>query len=161
MKSLGYEIIEDKNDLGFKNTEQKYYTRFKNLGENYSKDYILETIKNNKSLKDKLEKTPIRNDSFTSVNIEDLLETKDVLTSNISWRAKLKYCIDYYIFKSNNFDEFLQNMQYIGYSIKYGKHIAFRCKGMDKNIRSKALGEDYTEDMIKSRLKILTKEFLK
>ena len=56
------------------------------------------------------------------------------------------------MFKSKNFDEFLQNMQETGYTIKYGKHISFRCKGMDKNIRAKVLGENYTEDRIKERI---------
>ena len=152
MSSLGYDIIDDKNGLGFKNKEQKYYTRLKSLGNLYSKNKIEEMIKNNKSLKDKLKETPYKEQERKVFSIDDLISPKEILKTKLSWRAKLKYCIDYYIFKSKTFDEFLQGMEETGYTIKYGKHISFRCKGMDKNIRAKVLGEDYTEEKIKERI---------
>lgn len=151
MQNLGYEIINDSNGLGFKTKEQKYFKRLKSLGDDYSQNKLNDIIKNN-SLKNKLTPTPMKNNTIQINSVDELIEPQKVLESKISWRAKLKYCIDYYVFNSGNFDEFLQNMQEIGYSIKYGKHISFRCKGMDKNIRSKVLGENYTEEMIKFRI---------
>lgn len=152
MSSLGYEFIEDKNGLGFKNKEQKYYTRLKSLGNLYSKNKLEEMIKNNKSLSDKLKETQHKEQERKAFSIDDLISPKEILKTRLSWRAKLKYCIDYYIFTSKTFDEFLQGMEETGYTIKYGKHISFRCKGMDKNIRAKVLGEDYTEERIKERI---------
>lgn len=152
MKNLGYNIKEDKNGFAFKNIEQKYYTRLSSLGEKYNKKNIEEFIKNNKSVKHKLEQTPKKIYNININSIDELINPKDIMKANITFRAKLKYCIDYYIFKSKNFDEFLQGMKDTGYSIKYGKHISFRCKGMDKNIRAKVLGDDYTEERIKERI---------
>ena len=152
MSSLGYEFIEDKNGLGFKNKEQKYYTRLKSLGNLYSKNKLEEMIKNNKSLSSKLKETQHKEQERKAFSIDDLISPKEILKTRLSWRAKLKYCIDYYIFTSKTFDEFLQAMEETGYTIKYGKHISFRCKGMDKNIRAKVLGEDYTEEKIKERI---------
>ena len=152
ISSLGYDIIDDKNGLGFKSKEQKYYTRLKSLGNLYSKNKLEEMIKNNKSLSDKLKETQNKEQERKAFSIDDLISPKEILKTRLSWRTKLKYCIDYYIFKSKTFDEFLQGMEEAGYTIKYGKHISFRCKGMDKNIRAKVLGEDYTEEKIKERI---------
>ena len=152
MSSLGYDIIDDKNGLGFKNKDQKYYTRLKSLGNLYSKNKLEEMIKNNKSLSDKLKETPHKEQERKAFSIDDLISPKEILKTRLSWRTKLKYCIDYYIFKSKTFDEFLQGMEEAGYTIKYGKHISFRCKGMDKNIRAKVFGEDYKEEKTKERI---------
>ena len=151
MKILGYIIVDDKNGLGFKNNTQKYFTRLKSLGEDYSKEKIKERINLDISLKNKFDK--VRNEKIKNIYSDvDLIEPKEILKSKISWREKLKYCIDYFIFKSKNYEEFLQGMQDVGYTIKFGKHISFRCKGMDKNIRAKVLGEEYTEEKMKERI---------
>ena len=151
MKVLGYEIVDDKNGMGFKNNTQKYFTRLKNLEENYFKERIEERINLDNSLKNKFGK--VTNEKIKNIYSDvDLIEPKEILKSKISWREKLKYCIDYFIFKSKNYEEFLQGMQDTGYTINFGKHISFRCKGMDKNIRAKVLGEQYTEEKIKERI---------
>ncbi len=151
MKVLGYEIVDDKNGMGFKNNTQKYFTRLKNLEEDYSKEKIEERINLDNSLKNKFNK--VTNEKIKNIYSDvDLIEPKEILKSRISWREKLKYCIDYFIFKSKSYEEFLQGMQDTGYVINFGKHISFRCKGMDKNIRAKVLGEEYTEDKIKERI---------
>lgn len=151
MKALGYEIIDDKNGIGFKNSNQKYFTRLKSLDENYSKEKIEERIRSDKSLKNKFDKVINEKTKNIYSNL-DLVEPKEILKSKISWREKLRYCIDYFVFKSKNYEEFLQGMQDTGYTINFGKHISFRCKGMDKNIRAKVLGENYTEEKIKERI---------
>lgn len=157
MKILGYEYIDDKFGLGFKSETQKYFTRVSSLGNEFSKEEIEKYLKENKSIRSKLEETKPKNDNVQAKSNLDLIDPKEVLKFKISWRAKLKYCIDYYIFKSNNYDEFLNGMVETGYNIKYGKHISFRCKGMDKDIRAKVLGEEYTEDKIKERISSINK----
>lgn len=154
MKKLGYEVLDDKFGLGFKSEIQKYFTRVSSLGSEFSKEEIQKYLKDNKSIKSKLEETRPKNDTVQAKSISELIEPKEVLKFKISWRAKLKYCIDYYIYKSKTFDEFLNGMVDTGYNIKYGKHISFRCDGMDKDIRSKVLGDEYTEDKIKERISL-------
>lgn len=151
MKTLGYEVIEDKNGMSFKNNSQKYFTRLKSLEENYYKEKIEERINLDNSLKNKFGK--VTNEKIKNIYSDvDLIEPKEIIKSKISWREKLKYCIDYFIFKSKNYEEFLQGMQDTGYVVNFGKHISFRCTGMDKNIRAKVLGENYTEEKIKERI---------
>ncbi len=54
--------------------------------------------------------------------------------------------------KPPDFEEFLKKMEQRGYSIKKGKHIAFRSKDMQKNIRLRSLGEEYSEDYLREVL---------
>lgn len=44
-------------------------------------------------------------------------------------------------------------MNALDYEIKFGKHIAFRHKNKDRFTRAKIIGEDYTEDRLKERIK--------
>ncbi len=74
-----------------------------------------------------------------------------------SWKYKLQLAIDKAIIKSNNLDEFLDNMEKLGYEIKKGKYLSFRHKSkQDKGrfTRAKAstLGKDYSTEMIKYRI---------
>lgn len=51
-----------------------------------------------------------------------------------------------------------------GYQIKYGeniKHISFKKTEMNKAIRGKSIGEDYTEENIKNRVNIKTLDLSK
>lgn len=154
MKKLCYEVVEVDNDIKFKQSFQKNYTSLSTLNEDFcTKEKIEEILKNKTSIKKIFQKTPQRKEAVRATSALELKDPKIIITEKgISWRAKLKYCIDYYIYKSSNFNEFLQGMQNAGYKIKYGKHIAFKCAGMDKNIRAKYFGEDYTEEKIKERI---------
>lgn len=66
--------------------------------------------------------------------------------------------IDTLIRECTDFEEFVQRLQEIGYEIKYGnsqrygESMALRNKEMKSFRRTYALGEDYTLDMIKSRI---------
>ena len=44
-------------------------------------------------------------------------------------------------------------MQESGYEIKRGKHISFRAIDQERFTRSKTIGENYTEERVKERLK--------
>lgn len=70
-----------------------------------------------------------------------------------SWKSKLQFSIDKAIEKSNTWEEFLKIIERYGYEIKFGKHIAFKHKDKERFIRSKTIGEDYTEENLKKRIK--------
>ena len=70
-----------------------------------------------------------------------------------SWKSKLRFSIDKAIEKSNTWKEFLKIMERYGYDIKFGKHIAFKHKDKERFTRSKTIGEDYTEENLRKRIK--------
>jgi len=72
--------------------------------------------------------------------------------SGNSYKAKLKYTIDLAIKKSKDWDEFIKLMQEYGYEIKYGKHISFKSINQERFTRSKTIGLDYSEELIKERI---------
>lgn len=45
--------------------------------------------------------------------------------------------------------KFLDNMKFLDYEIKFGKHITFRHQDKQKFTKAKTIGEDYTEEQIK------------
>ena len=69
-----------------------------------------------------------------------------------SWKQKLKQTIDRLVITAKDYDDFLRLMQEAGYEIKTGKYISFRSEGQELFIRSKTIGENYTEDRIKERI---------
>ena len=79
----------------------------------------------------------------------------------ISWKSRLQFSIDKAIDKSNTWEEFLKIMERYGYEIKFGKHIAFKHKDKERFTRSKIIGEDYTKESLKKRIKeIKVKELI-
>ena len=70
-----------------------------------------------------------------------------------SWKAKLKIAIDAAIPQAKDFDGFLRLMEAQGYEVKQGKFISFRAPGQERFTRCKTLGESYTEEAIKERIK--------
>ena len=69
-----------------------------------------------------------------------------------SWKQKLKQTIDRLVITAKDYDDFLRLMQEAGYEIKPGKYISFRAEGQERFTRSKAIGENYTEERIKERI---------
>ena len=72
-----------------------------------------------------------------------------------SWKQKLKQTIDRCIITAKDWDEFLKLMQEAGYEIKPGKYISFRAEGQERFTRSKTIGENYTEERIKERIRLI------
>ena len=70
-----------------------------------------------------------------------------------SWRQKLKQTIDRLVITAKDYDDFLRLMQEAGYEIKTGKYISFRAEGQERFTRSKTIGENYTEERIKERIR--------
>ncbi|WMJ77856.1 relaxase/mobilization nuclease domain-containing protein [Sedimentibacter sp. MB35-C1] len=87
---------------------------------------------------------------------KEWLESKN----NTSWKDIVREDIDFIISSSGSFEEFIQKMKSEGYYIKHGsnvKYMTFKKSGMKKAVRGKTLGEDYSEEVIKERIKY--KEF--
>ena len=78
-----------------------------------------------------------------------------------SWKSKLQFSVDKAIEKSNTWEEFLKIIERYGYEIKFGKHIVFKHKDKERFTRSKIIGEDYTEENLRKRIKeIKVKELI-
>lgn len=55
--------------------------------------------------------------------------------------------------KPKDFDDFISQMKEKGYSVKFGKHIAFSNPRQKKNIRLRSLGKGYSEEEIKAAIR--------
>jgi hypothetical protein len=87
---------------------------------------------------------------------KEWLESKN----KTSWKDVVREDIDFAISSSASFEEFIQKMKSEGYYMKYGektKYMTFQKSGMKKTVRGKTLGEDYSEESIRDRIKY--KEF--
>ena len=70
-----------------------------------------------------------------------------------SARDKLRADIDRWLPCSQDITYLMAYMIKAGYDIKYGKYLAFRAKGAKNFIRLKSLGAEYSEDVLKGRIK--------
>lgn len=87
---------------------------------------------------------------------KEWLESKN----KTSWKDVVREDIDFVISSSASFEEFIQKMKLEGYHMKYGsnvKYMTFQKAGMKKTVRGMRLGEDYSEENIRERIKY--KEF--
>lgn len=109
----------------------------RNLSDRVCKEYGLSIIKVNKKN---------RNKSY-----KEWKSSK----KGISWKDKIKIDINETIKKSKDYENFIYLMKEKNYELKYGdiKYNTFRHPDMGRNIRGKTLGEDYTEEKIKNRIK--------
>ena len=71
---------------------------------------------------------------------------------NTTWKAQLKQQIDTAVKHSMDFEDFLLRMELAGYEVKRGKYISFKAQGQQRFMRSKTLGERYTEEAIIKRI---------
>ena len=86
-----------------------------------------------------------------TMSYKEWLENKN----KTSWKQKTKDDINFYISKSNSFEDFVQKMKNDGYEIKYGdnvKYMTFKSSNMQKCVRGKTLGSDYTEESIRNKI---------
>lgn len=83
---------------------------------------------------------------------KEWLESKN----KTSWKDIVREDIDLAIFSSDSFEGFISKMKSEGYYIKCGektKYMTFEKSGMKKAVRGKTLGEDYTEESIRDRIR--------
>ena len=70
-----------------------------------------------------------------------------------SWKQQIRDEIDKLIPTVNSLDELLQTLEESGYEIKRGKYISIRAPGQDRFVRTKTLGDEYTEESLNTRIR--------
>ncbi len=119
------------------------YMRIRNESDRLCREHNLSVIDNEtKALIDE-----IKNRKFT--NWYDW----DNHQKGKSYKSKLQFNIDRAIKNSLNYEHFLSTMKKYGYEIKEGKHIAFKEDNQKRFTRAKTIGENYTEERIRERIK--------
>ena len=69
-----------------------------------------------------------------------------------SWKQQIRDEIDKLIPTVNSLDELLQILEEHGYEVKRGKYISIRAPGQERFVRTKTLGDEYTEESLKARI---------
>ena len=69
-----------------------------------------------------------------------------------SWKEQIRQEIDKLIPSVNTLDELLQTLEERGYEVKRGKYISIKAPGQQRFVRTKTLGEEYTEDSLNTRI---------
>jgi hypothetical protein len=90
-----------------------------------------------------------------SVNVEQVRRIEKEYVperSTTSHRAVLQDDLDRITMQVNSFEEVLEKLKQVGYSVKSGKYIAVKPKNGSMFIRLKSLGEEYSEQAIRNRL---------
>ena len=70
-----------------------------------------------------------------------------------SWKDKIRLEIDRLIGSVKNLDKLLNELEAMGYEIKHGKYISVKAPEQKRFVRTKTLGEDYTEESLISRIR--------
>ena len=69
-----------------------------------------------------------------------------------SWKEKIRQAIDELIPTINSLDEMVHALEEHGYEVKRGKYISIKAPGQKHFVRTKTLGEEYTEESLKVRI---------
>ncbi len=69
-----------------------------------------------------------------------------------SWKEQIRQEIDSLIGSANSLDELLQTLEERGYEVKRGKYFSIRAPGQERFVRTKTLGEEYTEESLNIRI---------
>ena len=70
-----------------------------------------------------------------------------------TWYGQIRRDVDSCIARSFLFEHFLTNLKKQGYEVKLGKYIAIRPPGKQRFVRLKTLGDTYTEEAIRERIR--------
>ena len=69
-----------------------------------------------------------------------------------SWKEQIRQIIKELIGSVNLLDELLQALEERGYEVKRGKYISVKAPGQERFVRTKTLGEEYTEESLNTRI---------
>ena len=69
-----------------------------------------------------------------------------------SWKQQIRDEIDKLIGEVTSLDELLQLLEERGYEIKRGKYISIKAPEQERFVRTKTLGEEYTEEILNIRI---------
>ena len=75
------------------------------------------------------------------------------LKNGTSWKEQIRQEIDKLIPNVVSLDELLQILEEHGYEVKRGKYISIRAPGQERFVRTKTLGDEYTEDSLNIRIR--------
>ena len=70
----------------------------------------------------------------------------------LTWRKELALTIDRLIYMSTDLDSLLANLKEKGYEVRKGKYISIKPQGADRAVRTKTLGDEYTEEYLIKRI---------
>lgn len=70
-----------------------------------------------------------------------------------TWYSQIHRDVDAAITRSFLFEHFIANLRKQGYEVKLGKYIAVRPPGKERFVRLKTLGDNYTEEAIRQRIR--------
>ena len=70
-----------------------------------------------------------------------------------TWYSQIRRDVDAAITRSFLFEHFTANLRKQGYEVKQGKYIAVRPPGKERFVRLKTLGDNYTEEAIRQRIR--------
>ena len=70
-----------------------------------------------------------------------------------SWKQQIAEKIDELIPQVRSVDDLIETLKALGYEIKHGKYISVRAPGQERFVRTKTLGEDYTEESLSTRIR--------
>lgn len=70
-----------------------------------------------------------------------------------SWKQQIRLEIDRLIGSVKNLDDLLYELELKGYTVKRGKYISIKAPKQERFVRTKTLGEDYTEQSLISRIR--------
>ena len=70
-----------------------------------------------------------------------------------SWKQQVRDEIDKLIPTVNSLDELLQTLEEHGYEVKRGKYISIKAPWQERFVRTKTLGDEYTEDSLNIRIR--------
>lgn len=70
-----------------------------------------------------------------------------------SWKKQIAEKIDELIPQVRSVDDLIETLKALGYEIRHGKYISVRAPGQERFVRTKTLGEDYTEESLVTRIR--------
>jgi len=70
-----------------------------------------------------------------------------------SWKEQIKQEINKLIHTVNSLDELLRELEEHGYEVKRGKYISVKAPGQERFVRTKTLGDEYTEYSLNIRIR--------
>lgn len=70
-----------------------------------------------------------------------------------TWYSQIRRDVDAAITRSFLFEHFINSLKRQGYEVKLGKYIAVRPPGKERFVRLKTLGDNYTEEAIRQRIR--------
>lgn len=76
-----------------------------------------------------------------------------VQKGKLTWYGQIRRDVDACIARSFLFEHFLTNLKKQGYAVKTGKYLAVRPPGKQRFVRLKTLGDNYTEEAIRERIR--------